>query len=159
MRTLILCLAAVALMATLALLVGWRLPATREGRAETVIAAPPDRVLAAIADVEAQPEWRDVAAVTRTADGWVEVTRRGEQIAFVVEEMNGARVRFRFSSDAGYIGDWQALLESTAGGTRVEVVERATTPSPLGRIMARLMFDPTAFAAAYLAALKARVEG
>lgn len=39
-------------------LIGWFLPATREGRAETVIAATPTRVLAVIADVESQPNWR-----------------------------------------------------------------------------------------------------
>jgi hypothetical protein len=64
----------------------------------------------------------------------------------------------RFTSDAGYSGDWQALLEPVSGGTRIEVIERATVPSPLGRIMARLLFDPTEFATTYLAKLKARVE-
>ena len=52
-------------------MVGWLLPATREGRAETVIDAPPARIVAVIADVEAQVAWRDgIAAVERTAEGW-----------------------------------------------------------------------------------------
>jgi hypothetical protein len=148
-----------ALLAGLVFLAGGLLPATREGRAETVIAAPPERVLAVIADVELQPGWRDVASVTRTSDGWVEVTARGERISFVAEEIATARVRLRFSSDAGYSGEWQAQLQPINGGTRIAVVERATVPSPLGRIIARILFDPTAFAASYLAALKARVEG
>jgi len=39
------------------------------------------------------------------------------------------------------------------------VVERAEVPSPPGRILARIFFDPDAFATDYLAALKARSEG
>jgi hypothetical protein len=155
MRVLILILAALTLLVALVVLIGWLLPATREGRAEIVIGAPPDRILAVIADVEAQPDWREV---TRTADGWEEVTARGERIAFVAEEMTPARIRLRFTSDAGYTGEWEAALEPVTEGTRIAVVERATVPSPIGRILSRVMFDPGAFATMYLAALKARVE-
>jgi len=56
------------------------LPATREERTETDIAAPLKRVLAMIADVEAQPAWRDVGSVTRTGYCWVEVTAEGQRI-------------------------------------------------------------------------------
>lgn len=159
MRTLILTLAALALLAAVVFLVGWLLPATREGRAETVIATPPDRVLAVIADVEAQPEWRDVAKVIRTAAGWEEITPRGETITFVAEAMTEARIMLRFTSDVGYSGAWEAVLAPVAGGTHITVVERATVPSPLGRIVSRLMFDPGDFATKYLAALKTPVEG
>jgi hypothetical protein len=158
MRLMFLFLAAVALLVALVLLVGWLLPQTREGRAEATIAAPPDLVLAVIEDVETQPEWRDVGSVTRTETGWSEVTARGERIDFVAEEMSVDRIALRFTSDAGYSGEWQALLAPVSGGTRIAVVERATTTSPLGRIVARLMFDPTEFATTYLAKLKARVE-
>lgn len=148
------------LLAGLVFLLGWALPATREGRAEVVIAAPPARIVAVIADVEAQIEWRQgISAVERTAEGWVEVTARGERISFVAEEMGEARIRLRFASDAGYSGSWEAVLTPQAGGTRIAVVERATVPSPIGRILARLFFDPEEFATTYLAALKARVEG
>ena len=160
MRVLVWIGIALSVVVGLALLVGWMLPATREGRAEVVIAAPASRIVAVIEDVEAQSQWRDgIAAVEWTADGWVEVTARGERIAFVVEEMGGARVRLRFASDAGYSGEWEAVLTPNGDGTRVAVVERAVVPSPIGRILARLFFDPEAFATTYLTALKARVEG
>lgn len=159
MRSLVLILVAVALLATLVLLAGRLLPATREGRAETIVRAPPDQVLAVVADVEAQPQWRDVGTVTRTEDGWAEVTARGERITFAAEEMTEQRIRLRFSSDAGYQGEWLAVLEPVTDGTRVTVVERVTVPSPLGRIISRILFDPTAFATTYLSDLKARVEG
>lgn len=159
MRVLIWTSFALLLLAGLVVLVGWLLPATREGRAEAVIAAPPARIVAVIADVEAQPDWREgIAAVERTAEGWVEVTARGERISFVTEEMGAARVRLRFLSDAGYSGTWEAVLAPADEGTRIAVVERAVVPSPLGRILARLFFDPEAFATRYLAALKTRAE-
>lgn len=160
MRFLIWSVAAVVLLAGVVFLVGLLLPAAREGRAEVVIAAPAARVVAVIADVEAQVAWREgIASVGRTGDGWVEVTARGERISFVAEEMGEARVRLRFASDAGYSGTWEAVLTPADGGTRIAVVERAEVPSPLGRILARVFFDPEAFATKYLAALKAHVEG
>ena len=140
--------------------VGWALPATREGRAEVLIDAAPARIVAVIADVKAQAAWRQgISAVEQTAEGWVEVTARGERIAFVAEELGEARIRLRFASDAGYSGTWEAVLVPKGTGTRIAVVERAEIPSPIGRILARLFFDPEAFATTYLAALKARVEG
>jgi carbon monoxide dehydrogenase subunit G len=160
MRFLIWVGAALFLLAGLVFLLGWLLPATREGRAEVVIAAPPAQIVKVIADVEAQVAWREgISSVERSADGWVEVTARGERISFVTEEMGEARIRLRFASDAGYSGSWEAVLTPEAEGTRIAVVERAEIPSPLGRILARLFFDPEAFATTYLAALKARVEG
>lgn len=141
-------------------LVGWLLPATREGRAEVVIAAEPARIVEVIADFETQVAWREgISRVERSADGWVEVTARGERIRFVSEEMGEAHIRLRFVSDAGYSGSWEAVLTPEAEGTRITVVERAEIPAPLGRILARLFFDPEAFATTYLAELKARVEG
>lgn len=160
MRFLIWVGAALFLLAGLVFLLGWLLPATREGRAEVVIAAPPAQIVEVIADVEAQVAWREgISSVERSADGWVEVTERGERISFVTEEMGEARIRLRFASDAGYSGSWEAVLTPEAEGTRIAVVERAEIPSPLGRILARLFFDPEAFATTYLVALKARVEG
>ncbi len=160
MRFLIWVGAVLVLLAGLVVLAGWLLPATREGRAEVVIAAKPAQIVEVIADVEAQVAWREgISSVERTADGWVEVTARGERISFMTEEMGEARIRLRFSSDAGYSGTWEAVLVPEGDGARIAVVERAEIPSPLGRILARLFFDPEAFATTYLAALKARVEG
>jgi carbon monoxide dehydrogenase subunit G len=149
----------VVLAAALVTGIGALMPATREGRAEARIAAPPDRVLAVIADLEAQADWRDgIAAVTRTATGWTETTARGEVITFTSEEMTATRIRLRFTSDAGYAGTWDATLTPDGDGTRIAVTESASVPNPLARIVARIMFDPQAFANAYLAALAARTE-
>jgi hypothetical protein len=138
-------------------LTGWLLPATREGRAEAVIPAPPDRILAVIADVEAQPEWRDdVRSVLRDGADWTETTTRGERITFTPVVMTEGAIHLRFTSDAGYSGEWLAKLVPEDAGTRITVTERATVPSPFGRILSRLFFDPDAFATTYLSALAAR---
>lgn len=142
------------------LVLGWLLPPTREGRAEILINAPPSRVLAVIADVEAQPEWRpSVTSVQRDATGWIENTSRGERVTFNPVTMSETRIHLRFNSDAGYSGEWIADLTAELSGTRIAVVERATIPSPLGRLLARAFFDPEAFATTYLQALMARSEG
>ncbi|OYU16906.1 MAG: hypothetical protein CFE34_18515 [Rhodobacteraceae bacterium PARR1] len=139
--------------------IGWLLPATREGRAETVIAASPARVLAVIADVESQPDWRaGLASVTRTAVGWIETTGRAEAISFTPVVMSERLIHLRFASDAGYSGEWLADLTTVDGGTRIAVVERVTIPSPFGRLLARAFCDPEDFATTYLSALKARSE-
>ncbi len=78
MRVLSLSLAVLALLAGFVLLIGQVTPATRDGRATIAIAASPWWVLAATTNVEAQPEWRDMAVVMRTGDGSVEVTARVE---------------------------------------------------------------------------------
>ena len=158
MRILVLFLGAIALLMGLVLSAGLQLPATREGRAQTVIAASPVQILAVIADVESQPEWRAVKSVTKTGSGWIEAPMRGEQVIFVAEEMTATRVRLRFTSAAGLSGAWEAVMEKVPGGTRIRIVERTTSPSPISRILARLFFDPTSFAEEYLAALKTRVE-
>lgn len=146
-------------LAALVFVAGLFLPPTREGRAQIEIAAPPERVAAVIADVARQPEWRDgLVSVEVDRDGWVETTTRGEVIRFAWAEREPLRLVLTFRSDAGYHGSWQADLQPQATGTRVTVVERATIDNPLGRIIARLMFDPQAFAARYLQALKIEAE-
>ncbi len=141
-------------------LVGMLLPATRVGRIEGRIAAPPAAILATIRAVEDQPQWRaDVAGVARMGEGWSETTKRGQVISFTPDEMTEQRIRLRFASQAGFSGVWQADLRAEGGGTIISIEERVTTPSAFGRIMSRLFFNPEHFATTYLAELTARVEG
>ena len=72
--------------------------------------------------------------------------------------MTDARIRLSFTSDAGYSGSWEAVLSPDGPGTRIVATERAEVPSPLRRLVARLMFDPEAFAATYLRELKSESE-
>lgn len=141
-------------------LVGMMLPATRVGRIEGRIAAPPAAILATIRAVEVQPQWRaDVAGVARIGEGWSETTKRGQVITFTPDEMTEQRIRLRFSSDAGFSGTWAADMRADGAGTIITIEETVTIPSPLGRILSRLFFDPQKFATTYLAELTAKLEG
>jgi hypothetical protein len=144
--------------------VGTLLPAARQGSAERVIRAAPDRVHAAVLDVTRQPEWRPgIQSVVLTEDGWVETTTRGERVTFAIVENTPTRMALRFESSHGYHGTWGGVLTPVVDAgqtvTRLQVTEMAVTPNPLGRVLSRLLFDPEAYSRAYLDALQARVEG
>ncbi len=135
------------------------LPEVRRGQAETLISAGPDRVMATIKDVAAQPQWRkSVATIALTADGWTETTTSGETIAFRWRREAPDYLELAFTSASGYSGTWQAQLRPEGGATRVAVVEEARLPNPFTRVLAYLFFDPQAFARTYLGDLRARVE-
>ena len=144
---------AVALVGFGLLILGYSLPATREGAASRVIAANPERVRQTILDVESQPAWRPrVAAVARaSAEEWTETAVDGEVITFRRQPSDDGSVHLEFESARGYQGEWRGrFLPAADGATVLDVVESATTSSPVGRILSRLFFDPAAFAAAYL---------
>lgn len=133
--------------------VGAALPATRAATITRDLQAPMDVVHSTIRDIARQPDWRaNIAAIAPGPNGtWTEITRSGERVTFRLTEDHPTRIALFFESTRGYNGQWQADLATTdAGGTRLTVTERATTPSPLGRVLSRLFFDPEAFAAAYL---------
>lgn len=140
---------------------GYTLPATREGAAARTFTAPPELVRGTILDIDSQPAWRArVVAIERVSDDdWTEITADGERIAFRLRDNTDARIALEFSSSRGYTGRWDAeTASSPSGGTTLSVREQATTPSPMGRILSRLFFDPQAFAATYLDELSAEVE-
>ncbi len=145
-------------LAVAILAVGAVLPATRAGTVTRDLPASIEVVHSTIRDIARQPEWRaHIAAVEPGPDGtWTEITTGGERIAFRLTTVAPDLIALSFESTRGYHGAWQADLAATeAGGTRLTVTETATTPSPLGRLLSRLFFDPEAFATAYLDALAA----
>ena len=158
-------LAAVAIMAVVVLIAGFTLPETRSGTHTLEIAAPPRIVRDVILDIESQPRWRDgIAGVQRTGQGWTEITTRGEKIEFRLEAATDAEIRMSFVSSYGYHGQWTGRLNPLEdGGTQLAVTETATTPSPFGRVLSILFFNPEAFARAYLESLEreaiARISG
>lgn len=159
MKRLKLVLAGAAICGILVLGAGFLLPEARAGGAARVIAAQPDAIVAVIADVQAQPEWRkDVRHVEIDGAGWIETKISGERIWFEWTERDAGRLALRFSSDRGYSGAWRAVFAPAAGGTLVSVEEHATIPNPLARILAWAIFDPADFSRSYLDALAARME-
>lgn len=126
---------------------GMSLPSTRTGKAERVIAASHEAIFSAIVDVHAQPQWRkDVRSVEGDGLSWVETTTSGERIRFEWIARTTENLALRFASDRGFTGQWRATLTPIAGGTHVRVHEEASIPNPIARLVARLAFDPAAFA-------------
>jgi hypothetical protein len=143
-------------LAALVVLVGFLLPAKRTGKVDLVVEATPTQLTAVILDRASQPTWRlDLAKVEmHSATSWTETTQRGEVIAFELKRQDPNLLQMRFESSYGYQGQWEGrLVPAPSGGTHVFVTEQSTTPSPIGRIFARLFFNPEAFANAYLDAL------
>lgn len=140
----------------LVLVAGLVMPATRIGKVDRVVAATPAQLASVILDKHSQPAWRtDLAKVEmKTANTWTETTQRGEVITFELTRREANLIHMRFESSYGYHGQWEGRLVPTPnGGTHIFMTEQATTPSPIGRILARLFFNPQAFANAYLDAL------
>lgn len=159
MKTLAFSAVAVAVLAIVVFAAGFLMPQARTGRAERFIAAPRASVVETILDVERQPDWRsNVRSVEIDGDEWVETTASGERIRFAWTERGPERLALRFSSDRGYTGSWRATLSDALGGTRLTIEERAEIPSPMGRVFARLFFDPAAFSRRYLDGLARRLE-
>jgi Na+-translocating ferredoxin:NAD+ oxidoreductase RnfG subunit len=146
------------------LLIGYALPPMRQGSAERVIHASPERVHAAVLDVTRQPEWRaSVQSVEVKDAGWIETTTKGERVTFAIAENTPSRITLQFQSTYGYHGTWDGVLTPVMQDgqtlTRLNVTETAITPRPLGRILSRLFFDPEAFSRTYLDALQTHVQG
>ncbi len=155
-------LVALALTAVAALVYGLSLDPVRSGTATKACRAPATKVLETILDVETQPRWRkSVRSVERNSDasGWIETTTHNERIAFNLQEANEQRIALSFSSNRGYHGRWlSALNETGSNRTVIVATEEATVPNPFGRVLARLFFNPGAFASEYLDALCAEAE-
>lgn len=160
MKILLFAVAGVVLIGIAVMIVGALLPGTRDGTASATIEAPAALVRSTILDVESQPVWRArVKAVERQSDtAWTEIAADGERIAFRLADAGGETLALEFESDRGYVGRWEARLETLpSGATRLAVREQATVASPVGRILSRLFFSPGAFAAAYLEELASEV--
>lgn len=156
MKVAILIVGGLAGLAALVFVVGLFLPATRTGQVDRVVEATPAQLTAVILDKASQPKWRpELAKVdVQSPANWTETTQRGEVITFELTAQTADTLQMRFNSNLGYHGQWEGRLVPTpSGGTHIFVTEQATTPGPIGRIMSRLLFDPKAFANAYLDAL------
>ncbi len=121
------------------------------------IAAPPDRIWAALTDVSAFPSWRpDVRSVDQLPDRtWREHGKHGA-ITYrvtVAEPLSRLVVRI-IDENLPYGGEW----EYRVAPARVTIIERGEIYNLFFRIMARYVFGYTKTIEAYLWALKRHVE-
>jgi uncharacterized protein YndB with AHSA1/START domain len=148
-----------------AILIGWWLPVEHRATGQIEIDAPPERIWAAMTDVEAFPAWRaDVARVERISDagtvGWVEHGRHG-RLTFVVERSEPPRVLVTRIADRTlpFGGTWTYEIAPTGRGAVVTIIEHGEIYNPLFRFMSRFVFGYDGTMRAYLSALAARVGG
>lgn len=138
-----------ALVAAIALvfLIGFLLPREHTAAVRAMYHARPERVYAAIADVEAGPAWRTgmkkVEVLARDPLRWRETAEWGV-ITFVRDEAvpNQKIVTRIADADQGFGGTWIYVLSQPAhgAGTTLTITENGTVSNPLFRFMSRFVF-------------------
>lgn len=151
-------------------LYGLSLPETHRETLTTDVAAPRERVWAAITGYAETPRWwNEIASVSEEtrADGtrvtW-NTDSHGQKVGFVTtEETRGTRLTRRIL-DTGlpYGGSWTFELSDVPNGpggrTQVILTEDGFIRQPFFRAVTRLFVGQRATMGSYLAALKKRVE-
>jgi uncharacterized protein YndB with AHSA1/START domain len=158
-------LGALAAVAGAAIGIGWWLPVDHRASRRIEIDAPPERIWAAMTDIEAFPAWRpDVARVERfsTAEavGWIEHGRHG-RLTFAIERSEPPRVLVTRIADRSlpFGGTWTHEVAPSGHGALVTIVEHGEIYNPLFRFMSRFVLGYDSTMKAYLSALAARTGG
>lgn len=144
------------------------------------LAAPPEAVFAAIANLEAMPAWRpevlqvqrgpapsdptdspDSSAPPAPGDAlpvYREFGVRGVVTWTVVESRPPARLALRLQgAGPGFEGTWRFDLAAVSGGTRLTVTERGEIDNPVFRFLSRFVVGYGKGLDAYLDALSRHV--
>jgi uncharacterized protein YndB with AHSA1/START domain len=140
--------------------IGYALPVAHVATRDASLPATPDRVFAALADVEAFPKWRsDVEGVEVTARTphlqWRERGSNGT-IAYELQESAPPRRLVTRITDRTlpFGGTWTFTLEPSGGGTKLTITENGEVYNPLFRVMSRFVFGHTATIEGYLGDLR-----
>jgi uncharacterized protein YndB with AHSA1/START domain len=135
---------------------GYALPVAHVATRDVTLPAPPERVFAALTDVEAFPRWRaDVQEVDVTARTpqlqWQERGSDGT-IAFEVQESDPPRRLVTRIADRTlpFGGAWTFTLQPEGGGTKLTITENGEVYNPLFRVMSRFVFGHAATIDRYL---------
>jgi uncharacterized protein YndB with AHSA1/START domain len=163
LRIAILVLGALAAVLLAVIAFGYALPVAHVASREAAFAAPPDRVHAALTDVERYPDWRSdvrsVEVVARAPLQWREHGSNGS-IVFEVRENTppGKLVTHIADRSLPFGGTWTFQLAPAGTGTRLTITEHGEVYNPLFRVMSRFVFGHTATIDQYLADLRTRVQ-
>lgn len=111
------------------------------------LAAPPEAVFAAIADLEAMPAWRPevvrverVPGETGALPTYRELGVRGVVTWAVLETRPPARLAVRIlGAGPGFEGTWTFDLAPAPGGTRLTITERGEIDNPVFRFLSRFV--------------------
>lgn len=142
-------------------LVGATLPRDHVATMTTTVAAPPDKVWAAITDVAAFPTWRSdlrrVEIVTQSPLLWREVSSQGP-MTLAVEAFEPPRRMVARIVDQGepFGGAWEYLVapdSADSAKTRVTITERGWVSNWIFRFASRFVIGHYSSLDAYLRAL------
>jgi uncharacterized protein YndB with AHSA1/START domain len=160
----LLTLGALAAIVAAVTVVGLLLPRDHVEARSATLAASPEVVFAAIADVGGYAAWRhslSAVEVLPPVDGrgrWVEVSG-GDRIAMEqVERQPPRRLVTRIADpDLPFGGTWTFELAPAGGGTRLTITEHGEVRNPIFRAVARFVFGYGATIETYLQELAAHV--
>ncbi len=164
MKWVLIVLAALIALAALVVVVGALRPKSHVASYTVVLAAPPDRVWATIADVEHTPEWvPDIRKVERLPDhdgrpSWRENFGGFEATTVIAVSEPPRRLVKEILPSGPFYGSWTWELAPEGGGagTRLTITERGTVENPFFRGM-MVFHDNTRTARDYAAALGRRL--
>ena len=132
-----------------------------ELHSEIEINATPERVWAAITDVDAFPQWRaDVSRVERDAGAgtWIEHGSNG-RLTFAVERAEPPRTLVTRIADRSlpFGGTWTYEIEPAGGGSVLTITEQGEIYNPVFRFMSRFVFGYESTMKSYLSSLTTRL--
>ena len=160
LRTTFILLAVLCAIVAVVVLVGYALPVAHVASRDATLSAPPERVFAALTEVERYPSWRsDVKSVEllpwAAAPRWREHGSNGA-ITFERTELQPPnRIVTRIAdTDLAFGGTWTYELTPEGGGTRLTITERGEVYNPVFRFMSRFVFGHTATMEKFLADLR-----
>ena len=139
--------------------VGYALPRDHTASRAATFAQPPDKVFAALQDVEHYPTWQSdferVDVLARTpAPRWREHGGNGT-ITFEVQESHApTRLVTRIADPSlPFGGRWTYTLTADGAGTTLTITENGEVYNPIFRFMSRFVFGHTATIDTFLADL------
>lgn len=147
------------------LAVGWMLPVAHATTRKATFRAAPETIWNVISQPEGFPAWRsDVTRVERLPDrngrpAWIEDGSNG-RITFEVERSDPPRLLVVRIADRNlaFGGAWTYEVSPADGGSLVAITENGEIYNPIFRVLARYVFGYESTMAAYLEALRRKVE-
>jgi uncharacterized protein YndB with AHSA1/START domain len=160
MRWMLWIFAALAAVVIVVLVIGWRLPrdhvATRIGRYHQ----PPEKIWAAITDVDAMPSWREgLNSVKRLPDrnglpAHIEYSSSGQLPMETVEMTPPRKLVNRIAgSNLPFGGTWTFEVEPVADGATLRITENGYVTNPVFRVVSRFVLGYTTEIEKYLRSL------
>ena len=152
-----------AVVAGLAIVTLFLIPATTRTTVEIRFDAPIQAVWEVYTDIESQPSWRsDVATVEMSSDkrNWTEELKTSNmKIRFqILEQTPPSKLVLQTGADGNFEGRYVAEFRQENGGTVGTFTEEATALGVLPKVMRRLFFKQRKFIEEYAREAKAEID-